>query len=105
MPIKNFDGYGYAFGMAIPWAITISIWHALHAFLYPLVAISFFFPYHRQSPWLNRWTILLLAIPTVLIGTLMFFHPQANRTAGQPVHFILMLFVSPENGPSGNPEQ
>ena len=43
VPIKTFDGYGYVFGVAIPWAITISIWHALHSFVYPIVAVSYFF--------------------------------------------------------------
>jgi hypothetical protein len=94
VPMKNFDGYGYAFGMAIPWAITISIWHALHSFIYPVVAVSCFFPEHRRSAWLNRPAILWLAIPTVAVGTLMFFHQGNDRAAGQPVHFILMIVVS-----------
>ena len=94
VPIKNFDGYGYVFGLAIPWAITISVWHALHSFVYPVVAVCYFFPEHRQAPWLNRPACGLLAMPTVLVGTLMFFHADRDRAAGHPVHFLLMLVVS-----------
>src|ERR1017187_695484 len=88
VPVKNFDGYGYVGGIAIPWAITISIWHALHSFLYPIVAIYHFFPNHRETPWLNRREIVWLAVPTVVIGTLIFSHHGQDREAGRFAHFI-----------------
>src|SRR5208283_1563569 len=47
VPVNNFDGYGCVYGIAIPWAVTISTWHARHALLYPIVAIYYFFPDHR----------------------------------------------------------
>jgi hypothetical protein len=94
VPIGTFDGYGYVFGIAVPWAITISIWHALHSFVYPIVAVCYFFPAHRQSPWLSRRAIVLCAIPTALVGVLMFFHPDKDRAAGDPAHFIAMVIGS-----------
>jgi hypothetical protein len=94
VPVKTFNGYGYAFGIAIPWAITISIWHALHSFVYPIIVVSYFFPEHRQSPWLNRRAMVLLAIPVAAVGTLTFFNPGKDRPAGNPAHFILMIVLS-----------
>jgi len=94
VPIHNFDGYGYTGGIAIPWAITISTWHALHSFLYPIVAIYYFFPSHRESPWLDWKGIVMLAIPTVVMGTLIFFSHGKDRTDGQLPHFILMVVMS-----------
>lgn len=94
VPINNFDGYGYAGGIAIPWAVTISIWHALHALLYPIVAVYYLFPQHRESPWLNWQGTVGLAIPTVLIGTLIFFSHGPDRPAGLLAHFILMVVMS-----------
>ena len=94
VPVKTFDEYGYAFGIAVPWAITISIWHALHSFVYPVVALSYFFPEHRQSPWLNRTAIVLLALPVAVVGLLTFFNPSRDRPAGNPVHFLLMITLS-----------
>jgi hypothetical protein len=93
VPVNTFDRYGFAFGMAIPWAITISIWHALHSFVYPVVAVSYFFPDQRQSPWLNRPAIVLLAVPVLGVGTLTFFHQGTDRAAGTPAHFLLMIVL------------
>lgn len=94
VPLNNFDGYGYNYGIAIPWAINISTWHALHSLLYPMVAIYCFFPGHRESPWLNRRGIVCLAVPTVVVGTLIFFNRSEDREAGQLAHFILMVLMS-----------
>lgn len=94
VPIGTFDGYGYVLGVAIPWAITISIWHALHSFVYPIVAVSYFLPNHRSSPWLSRPAIILLAIPTIAVGMIMFFHPDKDHAAGDPAHFIAMIIMS-----------
>ena len=94
VPVHNFDGYGYTGGIAIPWAVTISTWHALHSWLYPIVAIYYFFPAHRESPWLNWKGIILLAIPTMVMGTLIFFSQSQDRPAGQLAHYILMVGMS-----------
>ena len=79
VPLNNFDGYGYNYGIAIPWAINISTWHALHSLLYPIVAIYYFFPAHRESPWLNWKGIICLAVPTVVVATLIFFNRSEIR--------------------------
>ena len=84
VPIPTFDGCGYVGGIAIPWAITISLRHALHSLLHPIFAIYYFFPSHHESPWLNRKGITALTIPTVLFGVLLFFGQQKDRQAGQP---------------------
>lgn len=93
IPIQNFDDYGYVGGISVPWAVMISLWHALHSVVYPIVAIGYFFPRHRDSPWLNRWEIASLAMPTTVMGALIFFNRGQERAAGQPVHFILMLIA------------
>ena len=94
LPVRTFDGFGYFHGIAVPWAIMISVWHALHSVLYPILAIGYFFPEHRESPWLKRREIVCLAIPTVVIGSLIFFNPGKDRAAGQLADFILMLSAS-----------
>jgi hypothetical protein len=91
VPIKTFDHYGYIGVICIPWAITISVWHAFHAFLYPILVTHFFFPAHRDQPWLTRRGAIWLAVPTVLICTLKFFTRSKERMAGQLPHFLLML--------------
>ena len=93
VPINLFDGYGYVAGICIPWAIFISVWHAFHAFLYPVLIAYYFFPAHREEPWLSRKGALWLAAPTVLILTLNFFGHNKARGPGQVPHFVLMLLA------------
>ena len=91
VPINKFDGYGYVGGIAVPWAIMISTWHALHSLLYPILASYYFFPNHRETPWLKGREMVWLAVPTVALGTLIFFHPGQDREAGHFGHFVLMI--------------
>jgi len=91
VPIRGFDGYGYAAGIAWPWAITVSTWHAFHSLLYPLVATYYFFPDQRNAPWFNRPGLVGLALPTILLGTLIFFTHSPEREAGHLLQFAIMI--------------
>ena len=93
VPINTFDGYGYVFGIAVPWAIMINIWHALHSLLYPIVAIYYFFPNERETPWLNRRGMIWLSVPTLAVGALIFFSHGMDRAAGHWEHFLLMVIL------------
>ncbi len=91
VPVNTFDSYGYGAGICVPWAITISVWHALHALLYPILVVYYFFPAHRTEPWLTRKSAVGLAVPTVLVNTLVFFTRSKERAHGLLPHYILML--------------
>ena len=89
--IDTFDHYGYMAGICVPWAITISVWHALHAMLCPVLVVYYFFPTHCDQPWLTRTSALWLAVPTVAMSTLVFFTRSKERAPGQLPQFLLML--------------
>lgn len=91
VPVDTFDHYGYVLGICFPWAITISVWHALHSLLYPILVTYYFFPAQRERPWLTRTSAIWLAIPTVVMNTLVFFTRSKDRAPGQFPHFFLML--------------
>ena len=91
VPIDTFDHYGYVAGICVPWAITISVWHALHALLCPVLVVYYFFPTHRDQPWLTRTSALWLAVPTIAMSTLVFFTRSKERAPGLLPHFVLML--------------
>jgi len=91
VPIDTFDRYGYVFGIAVPWAVTISVWHSLHAMLFPLFVTYYFFPAQRERPWLTGAIAILLIVPTVLINTLVFFTASKDRPPGLLSHYILMI--------------
>jgi hypothetical protein len=53
--------------------------------------IYYFFPAHREQPWLTRTGAIWLAVPTVAMNTLVFFTRSKERAPGQLPHFLLML--------------
>jgi hypothetical protein len=70
MPVHEFEGYGVVQGIALPWALTISLWHALYAVVFPLTIVSYYCPKERGLPWLGRktyYTLLALIASTALI--------------------------------------
>lgn len=91
IPLPVFDHYGYVAGVAVPWALTISAWHARHALLYPLLIVYFFFPKHREEPWLTRKMAVALTVLTSFCSMLIFFSRSEKRAPGDLPHFVLML--------------
>ncbi len=91
VPVNAFDGYAFRCGIAFPWALMISIWHSLHAVLYPLLIPFWWFPKQREQPWLGRTAILCVALPVILLGTLIFFTRSLDREPGCRGHFLFML--------------
>lgn len=91
VPVNTFDNYGFIAGIAVPWAITISVWHSTHAFLYPLLLTYWLFPGQRQQAWLSRTSIIWIATPTVLLSTLIFFTRSSDRAPALWPHYLLML--------------
>lgn len=93
VPIKNFDHYGILFGINFPWAIIISIWHATHAILYPLLIVYFFFPASRNEPWLGKKGIIFTALATIILSTFMFFSKNNIEHPIYLVTFYLIIFA------------
>lgn len=90
VPIKNFDHYGILLGINFPWAVIISIWHATHAILYPLLIVYFFFPASRNESWLGKKGIIFTALATIILSGLMFF----NKThIEHPIYLIVFYLV------------
>lgn len=43
-PVDAFAAYGLVGNIRIPWALTITTWHALHAAIYPIAFAHYLFP-------------------------------------------------------------
>lgn len=80
MPVHEFEGYGVVGGIALPWALTISIWHALYAVVFPLTIVLYHCPKERDVPWVGRKTYFALLAVIVNLSMLPFF------IAGKPPH-------------------
>jgi hypothetical protein len=93
VPVNTFDHYGYVAGISIPWSITITVWHALHAVLCPILVTYYLFPSQRHQLWLTRAGLWWLAVTTVALNTLFFFSRTQDRPPGQLGHYLLMLVL------------
>lgn len=93
LPIALFNHYGNLAGIAMPWALTISVCHAFHSVGYPILVVYWLFPGHRQDIWLPANLSLGLAVPTGLLLTLNFFGHSAARVPGQLPHYVLMALL------------
>lgn len=94
VPDANYNSYGFTCGVAFPWVISITLWHAFHSMLYPVMAIYYFFPEHRHSPWLNKRAIICMIVPTIAIGLLFYFGHDQNRPAGDLQHFVAAAILA-----------
>lgn len=80
VPINAFDRYLMWGGFNISWTLVIVPWHAMHAILFPILLMAFWFPRSAQTPWLGNKTFLSLS--GILIGLILFIavarkpHPQ-----------------------------
>jgi len=72
VPIPSFDGY-VRFTINWAWALLILVWHALHAILYPIVLVGYFFPKAKGAQWLTNRQKNIFIIIFSLLGILMFF--------------------------------
>jgi hypothetical protein len=91
VPITTFDHYGRWWGISVPWAVTISVWHAFHSLLYPILITYSLFPAHRDQQWLGRKSTTILLVFTIVLGTLIFFSRRADRPPPDLPHFIFLI--------------
>ncbi len=89
-PIPNLAEYGLILGVRVPWAIIITVWHALHAVIYPIVFTYIFFPDVKES-WIGKKTAWTLGLIIFLFGTINFFSFDGEIPAGSLAHYIFLL--------------
>jgi len=89
LPIAEFSGYGMAFGIGVPWTLTISVWHACASVWFPIAFVHALFPHRAASPWMPAWVLGLLSTLLLLFGCASFLSPQ--RIQGTPQQLVLLL--------------
>lgn len=97
VPINVFDRYLMWGGFNISWTLVIVPWHAMHAILFPILLMAFWFPGNGTTPWLGRKTFLSLS--GLLIGLVLFIgiakkpHPQMLASLAAMIAFVLLAFL------------
>jgi hypothetical protein len=91
-PVHQFEGYGFVGGIAVPWALTISFWHALFAVIIPIMLVHYLLPKEVGEQWIGKKAHATLAILIVLFGSFAFLTPSnsATGTIGQLAALLLM---------------
>jgi hypothetical protein len=69
-------GYGFHFGLALAWIPYISIWHALHSILYPILLTYFIYPKVASEPWLGRRLFITFVTIVCLESFVLYFAPH-----------------------------
>lgn len=93
-PVDTFASYGVAGGVRIPWMLTIGIWHALHAVLYPIAFTHYLFPEHAEKPWLGWKAFGWAAGISTAFALLAFFSISPDKPRGTPGQFLFFVLIS-----------
>jgi len=91
VPMSTFNNYGDVFGIAIPWALTISLFHAIASVLLPILLTHAIFPSLRDKPWISLYLAFPLGAFVLAFSILAFMGPF--RQPGTPLQLIIFLSV------------
>jgi hypothetical protein len=91
VPMSTFNNYGDVFGIAIPWALTISLFHAIASVLLPILLTQAIFKNISDKTWLSPYLAFPLAALVLAFGILAFLGPF--RQPGTPLQLIIFLGV------------
>jgi len=89
VPITAFNNYIFFWGINFSWRPIITIWHALHAVLFPILLTHFFFPGCDSRSWLSPRGVWMFPIPAIVISTIGFFQKGTSGVIGTWPFFVL----------------
>jgi hypothetical protein len=92
LPAPEYNNYGYILGVSIPFAVAISIWHAVAAVVLPIYATHHLFPQKKSIPWLPKWLSILLGCTLILVGVANVLHPNKG-TVGSLTSVVTLLMM------------
>jgi len=93
LPIHEFDNYGYLLGISVPWAVTISVWHAFSAVLFPILFTHRLYETESRSPWLGKKSATILAVLVIGIAAVGFLG-KSPGSGTQPEAGILLTVIA-----------
>lgn len=92
LPILPYSNYGFLFGVSLPWAAFICLWHAIASVAVPIALIDHAFPEMGMKPWLSRKVAVVLTFVVMALGVHLFLHiPSAKGVKGSPQTLVLIL--------------
>lgn len=91
-PIATFARYGLFDAIRVPWALLISVWHALFAVVYPVALVHWLFPKKAAVPWVRPSVLVPLGLVCFALGGVLYFKSTGTvPVAGSLRHLLLLL--------------
>jgi hypothetical protein len=94
VPIDTFHSYGLVENIRIPWALTISFWHALFAVIYPIAFTHYLFPEHARVPWIKNTTLWWIGAIILLFGMFKYIAQPSGDVIQDVVHLFAIFGTS-----------
>lgn len=91
VPIQVFDHYGFFGGINFSWAAVILVWHAFHAFLFPLLLVHAIFPAAAREPWVPARYGWVMAALLFIVASLAFFRSDPINPRPTPFLYVGLL--------------
>ena len=91
VPMSAFNNYGDVFGIAVPWALSISLFHAVASVLLPILLTQAIFTNIGDKPWISPYLAFPLAALVTVFGALWFMGPF--HESGTRVQLVIFLSV------------
>lgn len=90
-PIDTFATYGLVDNIRIPWALTITFWHALYAVIYPILSVGYLFPHSATESWIGKKLAWVLGAGSLLFGVVTFFGGSLQSPREEISHFVFIV--------------
>jgi hypothetical protein len=91
VPLVQFNGYGMLLGIGVPWALLITLWHALFSVLLPILYVYHFFPSASEEPWIGKRTAWVLLVAVLGAGVVNFLSLSNNGQQGSPLQLVALI--------------
>lgn len=91
VPIAAFNNFGFFWGLNFAWIPMITLWHALHSVLFPLLFIRCLYPAVSGQPWLSKKATAVLSVLVGVFGIVAYF--AIKSLSAEPKPHYLFLFA------------
>ena len=90
VPIDAFD-HDTWLGINFPWASLIVPWHALHAIIFPIALVTWWFPAAARTSWLSRKAFGITSVLLSILGAVVYLGNKKAVTS--PPYLIFFVVV------------
>ncbi|MEO7309398.1 MAG: hypothetical protein ABIX01_03295 [Chitinophagaceae bacterium] len=90
IPNTAFDHYGFIWGINLPWAAVMTVFHACFALLFPVLWVYNIFPKLASRPWLNTKWWIGFSIAAVAYTSYQFLK---NTRPASPFHYVALIAI------------